>query len=158
MSDSLWPCGLQHARLLCPPLSPKVCSNSCSLNWWCYLTISLLPPSPFAFNLSQHQGLCQCVNSHCIMKFYKKVLGLQKVVSCSWLVYLQDANGENFFLTITGNQLIPWSMRSDYLYLYFTPMQCIGSVILTERNSKVAPAILRISPTRKQVSLKVSNL
>ena len=28
MSDSLQPQGLQHARLLCPPLSPKVCSNS----------------------------------------------------------------------------------------------------------------------------------
>ena len=31
---------LQHTRLLCPPLSPKVCSNSCSLSQWCYLTIS----------------------------------------------------------------------------------------------------------------------
>ena len=40
MSDSLWPHGLQHTRLLCSPLSPGVCSNSCSLNWWCYLTIS----------------------------------------------------------------------------------------------------------------------
>ena len=29
-----------HARLLCPPLSPRVCSNSCPLSWWCYLTIS----------------------------------------------------------------------------------------------------------------------
>ena len=29
MSDSLWPHGLQHARLLCPSLSPRVCSNSC---------------------------------------------------------------------------------------------------------------------------------
>ena len=25
-------CGLQHARLLCPPLSPKICSNSCLLS------------------------------------------------------------------------------------------------------------------------------
>ena len=31
---------LQHARLLCPALSPGVCSNSCPLNWWCYLIIS----------------------------------------------------------------------------------------------------------------------
>ena len=28
-----------HARFLCPPLSPRVCSNSCPLSWWCYLTI-----------------------------------------------------------------------------------------------------------------------
>ena len=40
MSDSLWPHGLQHARLLCPPLSPGVCANSCPLSLWCYLTIS----------------------------------------------------------------------------------------------------------------------
>ena len=40
MSDSLWPHGLQHTRLLCPPLSPRVCSNSCPLSRWCYLTIS----------------------------------------------------------------------------------------------------------------------
>ena len=39
MSDSLWPHELQHIRLPCPPLSPGVCSDSCPLNWWCYLTI-----------------------------------------------------------------------------------------------------------------------
>ena len=36
----LCPRGLQHANLLCPPLSPRVCSDSCPLSWWCYLTIS----------------------------------------------------------------------------------------------------------------------
>ena len=40
MSDSLQPHGLKHARLLCPPLSPRVCSDLCPLNQWCYLTIS----------------------------------------------------------------------------------------------------------------------
>ena len=40
MSNSLWPHGLQHARLLCPPLSPEVCTDSCPLSRWCYLTIS----------------------------------------------------------------------------------------------------------------------
>ena len=40
MSDSLWLHGLQHVRLLCPPLSPRVCSNSCPLSWWCHPTIS----------------------------------------------------------------------------------------------------------------------
>ena len=39
MSDSLQSHRLQHARLLCPPLSPGVCPNSCSLSKWCYLTI-----------------------------------------------------------------------------------------------------------------------
>ena len=40
VSDSLWPHGLRHARLLCPPLFPGVCSNLCPLSQWCYLTIS----------------------------------------------------------------------------------------------------------------------
>ena len=40
MSDSSQPHGLLHARLLCPILSPRVCSNSCPLSWRCYLTIS----------------------------------------------------------------------------------------------------------------------
>ena len=35
-----WPHRLQHARLLCPALSPRVCSSSCPLSQWLYLTIS----------------------------------------------------------------------------------------------------------------------
>ena len=37
---TLWTNGLQHARLLCPPLSSGVCSNLCLLSQWCNLTIS----------------------------------------------------------------------------------------------------------------------
>ena len=40
MPNSLQLHKLQHTRLLCPPLSPRVCSNSCPLSRWCYLTIS----------------------------------------------------------------------------------------------------------------------
>ena len=40
MSDPLHPCGLQHARLPCPSLSPRVCSNSCPLSLWYHPTIS----------------------------------------------------------------------------------------------------------------------
>ena len=53
MSDSLQPHELQHTRLLWPPLSPRVCSNSCPLCWWYYLAISCsaisfsLCPQPF---------------------------------------------------------------------------------------------------------------
>ena len=55
-SHSLRPHGLYHARLPCPSPSPRACSNSYPLNWWCHATISLLlSPSPLAFNLSQHQ-------------------------------------------------------------------------------------------------------
>ena len=40
VSNSLQPRGLQHSRLSCPLPSPKVCSNSCRLSWWCHPTIS----------------------------------------------------------------------------------------------------------------------
>ena len=40
LSNSLWPHGLQHARLPCPSLSPRACSNSCPLSRWCHPTIS----------------------------------------------------------------------------------------------------------------------
>ena len=49
VSDSLRRRGLWHARLLCPPLSPRVCSNSCPLSRWCYWTISSsVSPSLFS--------------------------------------------------------------------------------------------------------------
>ena len=41
MSHSLQPHALQHARFLCFPLSPEVCSNSCPLSQWCYLTMKV---------------------------------------------------------------------------------------------------------------------
>ena len=39
MSDSWWPPGLKHSRILCPSTSPGTCSDSCPLIWWCH------PPS-----------------------------------------------------------------------------------------------------------------
>ena len=40
VSDSLWPHGLQHARLPCPLPTPGACSNSCPLSQGCHPTIS----------------------------------------------------------------------------------------------------------------------
>ena len=50
VSDSLLLHGLQHTRLPCPSLSPRVCSNSCPLRQWCYLSISS-SATPFSFCL-----------------------------------------------------------------------------------------------------------
>ena len=47
VSNSLWPHGLQHARLPGPSLSPGVCSNPCPLSQCCCLTISS-SASPFS--------------------------------------------------------------------------------------------------------------
>ena len=40
VSSSLWPHGLQHARLPFASPSPEACSNLCRLSWWCHPTIS----------------------------------------------------------------------------------------------------------------------
>ena len=40
VSSSLWPHGLQHARLFCPSPIPGVYSNSCPSSQWCHPTIS----------------------------------------------------------------------------------------------------------------------
>ena len=62
MSDSLQPCGLQHARPPCPSPTPEVYSNSCPSSRWCHPTMSVVPISshlqPFpasgdAFQMSQ---------------------------------------------------------------------------------------------------------
>ena len=58
VSDSLWPHGLQHARLLCPLPTSGAYSDSCESSRWCHQpSHPLSSPSPPAFNLSQHQGL-----------------------------------------------------------------------------------------------------
>ena len=40
MSVSLWPHGLEHARVPCPSPTPGACSNSCPSSRWCHPTIS----------------------------------------------------------------------------------------------------------------------
>ena len=75
VSDSLWPRGLQHTRLPCPSLSPRVGSNSCPLSRWCHPIISM--PSNhliLCWPLSQHQGFFQWVSS---LHQVAKVLELQ---------------------------------------------------------------------------------
>ena len=40
VSNSSQSHGLQHARFPCPSPTPRACSNSCPLSWWCHPTIS----------------------------------------------------------------------------------------------------------------------
>ena len=65
MSDSLWPNGVQHARLPCPLPTLRVDSNSCPLSWWCHPTSSssvvryssCLPPFPASGSFPESQFL-----------------------------------------------------------------------------------------------------
>ena len=49
VSNSLQPCGLQHARLPCPSPTPEAGSNSCPSSQWCHPTIlsSVFPFSSY---------------------------------------------------------------------------------------------------------------
>ena len=71
VSDTLWPHGLQHAKLPCPTPSPGVFSNSCPLSWWCHPTISSsvapffsclqsFPASVFVSESALHFGWPNC--------------------------------------------------------------------------------------------------
>ena len=63
MSNSLWPRGMQHARLPCPSPTPRACSNSCPSSRWYHLSIlsSVVPfssclqsfPASGSFPMSQ---------------------------------------------------------------------------------------------------------
>ena len=59
---TLQPHGLQHAKPSCPSPSPGVSPSSCSLHSDAVqLSHPLMPSSPSAFDLSQHQGIFQWV-------------------------------------------------------------------------------------------------
>ena len=68
VSDSLRPHGLQHARLPCPSLPPRVCSNSCPLSWWCHpiISSSVVPFSscPQSFSASGSFPMSRFFASH----------------------------------------------------------------------------------------------
>ena len=89
MSDSLWPHGLQHARLPCPSPTPEAYSNSCpSVGDAIQPSHPLSSPSPPAFNLSQHQGLFQWVSS---LHQVAKVLALN-ILCCAVLSHSVVSN------------------------------------------------------------------
>ena len=105
-SDSLWPHGLPHARLLCPSLSPGVCSNSCPPSRWCIQpSHPLSSPFPSALNLSQHQGLFQWVGS---LHQVAKVLELQFKHQSFQLIFRVD------FLRIDSHIFIAINNFSSY--------------------------------------------
>ena len=102
-SDSLWPHGTaacQASLSFTISVSPRVCSNSCSLCQWCYSIISSsVAPSPPALNISQHQGLFQCVSSsHQVAKVLELQLQHQ---SFQWIFRVN-------FLTILIFLLSKW--------------------------------------------------
>ena len=84
----MWPHGLQHTRLPCPSQTLGVCSaHVLQVRGDIQPSYPLLPPSPPAFNLSQHQGLFQWISSSYQVA---KVLGLQLQYQSSWWILSLD--------------------------------------------------------------------
>ena len=65
--NSLQPHGPQHARLPCPSLSPRVCSNSCPLNQRCCQSISSsvtpFTSCPQSFSATRYFPMSRCFAS-----------------------------------------------------------------------------------------------
>ena len=116
VSNSLWPHGLQHARLPCPSLSPGVCSNSCPLSWWCHPTISSsVVPFPPTLKLSQHQGLFQWVGP-----WYQvaKVLEFQHQ-SFQWIFKVDFLKGLTGLILKSRGILRVFSSTTDQKHQFF---------------------------------------
>ena len=91
VSDSLQSHELQHARLPCASLFAGVCSDSCTLSWCCYLTISS-SVVPF---------------SSCLQSF---------PASEAFLVSQFLASGGQSIGTSASASVIPMLFRTDFLY------------------------------------------
>ena len=82
MSNYLWPHQLQHPRLPCPSPSPRACSNSYPLSWWCHPTISafVVPSPPACGGLSPLLRSSQLFSKRCTVHkvlLYPRDSGIQ---------------------------------------------------------------------------------
>ena len=117
-SHSLTPHGLQHARLSCPPLSPRVCSNSYPLSQWCPPTIS---SSVVPFSCLQS---FPASGSFPMSQFFAS--GGQSI-GASASVLSTNIQGQFFFLVLVG-----WiSLQSKGLSRFFSSNRVQNSSVLS---------------------------
>ena len=124
---TLQPHGLQRARLLCPPLSPRVCSLSCPLNQWCYLTISS-SASPFSF----------CFQSYFYVYIYRYVYMFVWVSLCAqeFIFFSNTQNTYEILLDPSGQDSTQFGpipslqhlfMPLCFSFINFSPLACTNS-------------------------------
>ena len=92
VSDSLWPHGLQHARLPCPSPTPRVHPNSCPSSWWCHPAISffVVPFSscPQSLPASESFPMSNIPGSYAILLFTALDLASITSPSHNWVLFL----------------------------------------------------------------------
>ena len=140
---------LQRARLPCPPLSPRVCSDSFALSWQGYLTISS-SVTTFAFclalNLSQHQGLVDralsraknCQEQYCMGTWNVRSMNQGKLE-----VLKQEMAKVN--INIWGICELKWTgmgeFNSDDQYIYYSGKDCLrrnGVAIIVNKEAEIS--------------------
>ena len=121
MSDSLWLHGLQHPRLPCPSLSPRVCSNSCPSSWWCHPTIlsSVAPfsscpqsfPASRSFPVSQLFALGgQCIAASTLASVLPMVIQ-HSLAAPSFSLHPLPSLSSNYLSLLFGTQGGSWRLE-----------------------------------------------
>ena len=95
MSNSLWPHRRQHTRLPCPSPSPRACSNSCPLSWWCHPTMS-----SSVMRLSSSLQSLSALGSFPMSQFFQ--LGGQSIRASASASVLPMNIQDQFLLWLTG--------------------------------------------------------
>ena len=90
MSNSLWPHGLQHARLPCSSPTPRAYSSSCPSSWWCHPTIS-----SSAISFSSHLQSFPASGSFQMNQFFASF-------------------GQSIGVSASAS-VLPWIFRTDFL-------------------------------------------
>ena len=106
MSNSLWPHRRQHTRLPCPSPSPRACSNSCPLSWWCHPTMS-----SSVMRLSSSLQSLSALGSFPMSQFFQ--LGGQSIRASASASVLPMNIQDQFLLWLTGliSLLSKWRSR-----------------------------------------------
>ena len=121
--------GLQHVQFPCPSLTPGVCSNSCSLNQSCYLTISSSAAS-FSF---------------CFQSFPASGSPSKRTISASFRSLLRYKSVLELLFKSSPAPHPTLSQRSCYIMatggLYWV-VDTIHSVILQDQDASLASQIL----------------
>ena len=141
MSDSLRPHGRQHTRLLCLPLSSRVCSNSCPLSWCAISRLILCQPLlllPLIFSstrvFSSESALCIKWSKYWSFSFIISPSNVYSSLVSYWLVWIpcsprdsQKVFPASLFESI--NSLALTLLHGPTLTLYMTTGKTIVSTV-----------------------------
>ena len=131
---TLRPHGLQHARPICPSLSPRVCSNLCPLGQWCHSTISSSIPfssCPQSFRASGSFLMSQLFTSGGQSIGASASASVLPVTIQGWfplgltdLIPLQSKGLSSVFSNTTVNYLVtlkycPYKLKQELCLIFF---------------------------------------